>query len=317
MRTVLADEATEFAAVVERAVRRAGGFELVARAERGEPAADEVERAFAELGVWDLRARDGDVDAEVAAAVCRSAGRWALPYPVAERLAGHPAAGYDAVALATARGPRINLHRDGLRWLVSDGLTSTAPVTSVGEPLGTKLGSLVRDAEVGAWSEDADVAPLSHVFGCWVLLGMCETALDLTRQHLLDRHQFGKPLASFQALQFRLADTAAALQGFGELAKYTLWSVTTAQVGRAGDALALRLSALETAETVFRTAHQLHGAMGFCDEVPLSWLSRYSQPIRRLPWGRSETEVRLLQAIETVPFAGLFSSGDAGAILVQ
>ena len=33
---------------------------------------------------------------------------------------------------------------------------------------------------------------------------------------------------------------------------------------------------------MFRVAHQLHGAIGFCDEVPLSWLSRYSQPFRRL-----------------------------------
>jgi hypothetical protein len=54
----------------------------------------------------------------------------------------------------------------------------------------------------------------------------------------------------------------------------------------------------------------MHGAMGFCDEVPLSWLSRYSQPLRRLPWGRSETEARLLDAIEAVPFAGLFTAAD-------
>ena len=40
---------------------------------------------------------------------------------------------------------------------------------------------------------------------------------------------------------------------------------------------------------MFRVAHQLHGAIGFCDELPLSWLSRYSEPLRRLPLGRSAT----------------------------
>ena len=36
---------------------------------------------------------------------------------------------------------------------------------------------------------------------------------------------------------------------------------------------------------MFRVAHQLHGAIGFCDETTLSWVSRYSQPLRRLPFG--------------------------------
>ncbi len=33
------------------------------------------------------------------------------------------------------------------------------------------------------------------------------------------------------------------------------------------DALALRLAAIEAADVVFRVAHQLHGATGFCDET--------------------------------------------------
>ena len=43
------------------------------------------------------------------------------------------------------------------------------------------------------------------------------------------------------------------------------------------------MAAIEAAEVVFRVCHQLHGAVGFCDETTLSWLSRYSQPLRRLP----------------------------------
>src|SRR5260221_1140017 len=49
------------------------------------------------------------------------------------------------------------------------------------------------------------------------------------------------------------------------------------------DALVLRLAAVEAAETVFRVAHQLRGAIGFCDKTALSWLSRSSHPLRRLP----------------------------------
>ncbi|GHB60297.1 acyl-CoA dehydrogenase [Streptomyces umbrinus] len=47
----------------------------------------------------------------------------------------------------------------------------------------------------------------------WWLLGTGHTMLALARQHVLDRHQFGRPLASFQALRHRLAETLVALEG--------------------------------------------------------------------------------------------------------
>ena len=48
---------------------------------------------------------------------------------------------------------------------------------------------------------------------------------------------------------------------------------------------------------VFRVCHQLHGAVGFCDETTLSWLSRYSQPLRRLPFGLSATRDELTRRV--------------------
>ena len=61
---------------------------------------------------------------------------------------------------------------------------------------------------------------------------------------------------------------------------------------------------------VFRVGHQLHGATGFCDETTLSWVSRYSQPLRRLPFGLSATRERLTDRIGRHGLTGLF--GDAG-----
>ena len=78
------------------------------------------------------------------------------------------------------------------------------------------------------------------------------------------------------------------------------------------DALALRLAALEAADTVLRVSHQLHGAMGFCDESTLSWISRYSQPIRQLPWGLSGTIDQLARLAGREGIAGLFSSVRSG-----
>ena len=58
---------------------------------------------------------------------------------------------------------------------------------------------------------------------------------------------------------------------------------------------------------VFRVCHQLHGAVGFCDETTLSWLSRYSQPLRRLPFGLSVTRQQLTQRVGRRGLTGLFS----------
>ncbi|KMS75920.1 acyl-CoA dehydrogenase [Streptomyces viridochromogenes] len=46
----------------------------------------------------------------------------------------------------------------------------------------------------------------------WWLLGTGRAMLTLTREHVLDREQFGRPLASFQALRHRLAETYVALE---------------------------------------------------------------------------------------------------------
>lgn len=314
MNTQLSDDALEMERVVDTALRRAGGVDLARAAESATAVPAEVTGVLARMGLWDLRPRESVDDGEAAAAVCRAAGRVALPYPVAERFAADPDAGVDAVAVASGPAARVNLVAltPELRWAVSDGAGWRRPVLSAGRPLGTKLGPLVSDVELGGREAD-DSTQLALVLPCWTVLGMLETALAATRRHMLDRHQFDQPIASFQALQFRFADTTTAFQAFEELSKYTLWAVLTGQPGAAVDALACRVSALETAEAVFRTAHQMHGAMGFCDEVDLSWLSRFSQPLRRLPWGLSRTRERLLATMADVPFTGLYGDGLVGS----
>ena len=47
--------------------------------------------------------------------------------------------------------------------------------------------------------------------------------------------------------------------------------------------------------------------MGFCDETALSWLSRHSQPLRRLPFGLSATRDHLVRVAGRQGLSGLFS----------
>jgi alkylation response protein AidB-like acyl-CoA dehydrogenase len=147
---------------------------------------------------------------------------------------------------------------------------------------------------------------LGLVLPCWTLLGMLDRAMELVCSYVIEREQFGQPLARFQGVQFQLTDAEVERVGLEELAKYALWSVEEQSADALDDALALRLAALEAAERVLRVSHQLHGAIGFCDETVLSWISRQSVPIRRLPIGLSGTRAALARQLGRRGLRGIF-----------
>jgi 3-oxo-4-pregnene-20-carboxyl-CoA dehydrogenase alpha subunit len=325
----ISDEAVEYGRVARQALDAAGGDRLVQRAEQQPDRRESlVAPVLAELGAWDLDPRAGSDELEAAAALCCSSGWWAVPYPVADRLArptdidadglvvvakpaGSPGAGRPAPAaplggLAHRRWVAVTLdgrrHEATPRPLVSPPRKSAFVTRLDLRPLG--------DGD-GAGEADVDVA-LGLVLSCWTLLGMLDRAVDLTRAYVLDRRQFGQPLASFQGVQFQLTDAETERAGAEELAKYALWSIESRPDEAVDDALALRLAAIEAAEVVFRVAHQLHGAIGFCDETTLSWLSRHSQPLRRLPLGLSATLDRLTRRIGRQGLSGLFDTVGSG-----
>jgi Acyl-CoA dehydrogenase, C-terminal domain len=323
----LSAEAAEYGQQARRALEAAGGDRLVqlAETEPGRRAAL-VAPVLGELGAWDLDPRTSGAELEAAAALCRSAGYWAVPYPVAERL-GRPMdpadpAGLDVDGLLVVAdtAPAAAVAQLDLRWaaVTLDGRRSLAVARPAGEP--PRDSAFV--ARLDLWPADNDGngerdAALGLVLPCWTLLGMLDRALELTRAHVLTREQFGQRLAAFQGVQFQLTEAEVERAGIEILAMYALWSLTTSPASGSSsaldDALALRLAAVEAAEVVFRVAHQLHGAIGFCDETPLSWLSRYSQPLRRLPFGRSGTRTALTGRISRRGLPGLFGAGQDSA----
>jgi 3-oxo-4-pregnene-20-carboxyl-CoA dehydrogenase alpha subunit len=307
----LCDEAIEFGHSAQRALEAAGGDQLVQMAEN-EPARRQeiVPRVLGELGAWELDPRGSADELEAAAALCRSAGYWAVSYPVAERLCRPLDLDVDGLLVVSDLNPSGPVAALELRWaaVTLDGVRSRArPMPPIGTPRKTAF-------VTGLDLEDVDRADviepaLGLVLPCWTLLGMLDRAMQLTRAYVLERQQFGQPLASFQGVQFQLTDAEVERVGLEELAKYALWSVQTGRREVLNDALALRMAAIEAADTVFRVAHQLHGAIGFCDETTLSWISRYSVPLRRLPFGLSATRQELTRRLGRHGLCGLFDGG--------
>jgi hypothetical protein len=301
----LGDEAKEYGREALRAFEAAGGDQLVQQAEaKPETRESLVASVLSGLGAWELDVRTDADSLQAAAALCRSAGYWALPYPVAERLARPidlDVDGLVVVAQAAPEGPIAGLDNrwaavtlDGRRSSVV-GQSATGPAFAVGLEL-----AHIDDSGMG------DV-PLALVLPCWTLLGMLDRAIEMTVAYVGVRKQFGQPISAFQGVQFQLTDAEVERSGLEMLARYSLWSAGTAGPDAVNDALTLRLAAIEAAEIVFRVCHQLHGAVGFCDETTLSWLSRYSHAVRRLPLGLSATRDELTRRVDRRGLSGLFS----------
>lgn len=301
----LSEDAKEYGRQSLRAFEAAGGDQLVQQAEsKPEGRAALVEPVLAELGAFELDPRSDADGLEAAAALCRSAGYWALPYPVAERLSAPTGVEADGLVVVVDNRPSAPLAGLQNTWAAVTLAGQRSTVTG----LGPAAAGFVTELELSALDGEgaADVA-LGLVLPSWTLLGMLDRALELTIAHVSLRKQFGQTLSSFQGVQFQLTDAEVERSGVDILAKYALWSIATDRPEALDDALALRLAALEAAEVVFRVCHQLHGAVGFCDETTLSWLSRYSQPLRRLPFGLSATRDQLTRQVGRRGLAGLYA----------
>ncbi|HZM30224.1 MAG TPA: acyl-CoA dehydrogenase family protein [Acidimicrobiales bacterium] len=306
MNTDLAPEAVEYGLTARRAIEAAGGDELAQAAER-ESDRRVGDKVLDDLGAWDLDPRGSADELEAAAALCRAAGWWALPHPVAERLARPRDLDADALVVVAAPGPAGAVDGVDLRWVAVDldGRRSRATPRPADDPVRTSGFVAALDIAPVDDAGAGDLA-LGLVLPCWTLLGMLDRAMGLTSAYVQQRHQFGQPLSSFQGVQFQLTDAEVERVGLEELARYALWSLEAGRPDAIEDALALRLAAIEAADVVFRITHQLHGAIGFCDETTLSWLSRASQPLRRLPLGLSATRAALTARLGRQGLAGLF-----------
>lgn len=100
-------------------------------------------------------------------------------------------------------------------------------------------------------------------------IGAAQASLDHAIAHMRERKQFGKPLAAFQALQFRIADMVTEL----EAARLLLYKAAQMVTDKHPDAtqyaaMAKRL-ATDTGFDVVNQALQLHGGYGYLRDYPI------------------------------------------------
>lgn len=106
------------------------------------------------------------------------------------------------------------------------------------------------------------------------LVGIGEAVLDRTVEYTKLRHQFGRPIASFQAAQHLVANMHIALAAARLAAHSAVFWIARGQTATRQTAIA-RMHAAAAARLVTLDAHQLHGGIGYVTETDLHlWTER-------------------------------------------
>jgi acyl-CoA dehydrogenase len=126
-------------------------------------------------------------------------------------------------------------------------------------------GHLTLDAVPGVRVGDEDTLVRSEqiatVLVCATLIGLGEQATARAATYVSERHQFGRPIASFQGPLLRLADAHIDLEAMRVTLLRAAWCLDTARPAAAAVAVA-KWWAAEGAHRIISTAQHLHGGIG-------------------------------------------------------
>jgi short-chain 2-methylacyl-CoA dehydrogenase len=180
-----------------------------------------------------------------------------------------------------APGYEISPPMEKLGWRASDTRELSFKDTRV--PEGNLLGP--RGAGFKQFLEILDGGRISVAA---MGVGLAQGAYDLAYKYAQEREQFGKPIAKFQAVQFKLADMATEIEAGRNLVYKAAW---LKDEGRefAKEAAMAKLYTGELSHRVANSALQIHGGYGYMEESAISRLYR-DQKILEIGEGTNEVQ---------------------------
>jgi alkylation response protein AidB-like acyl-CoA dehydrogenase len=224
--------------------------------------------------------------AAVAVPLLRDIGSTALR----ERWLGAIASGNATVAIGLGASPLVLgaaaanllvLERDGEIHAVERSSTAIRPQPSIDGA--RRLASVIWTPSAATRIADGDTAKRivdaardsGAVATAAELLGLSRSMLETTVAYVKARHQFGKPIGSFQAIKHHLADAHVAIELAAPTVYRAAYSLAHVTADRSLHASMAKALASEAALVVARKALQCHGAIGYAFENDLQlWMKR-------------------------------------------
>jgi len=261
---------------VRAAARRFAQAEVLPRAEALAEAPDPaLEARLDELGFWGLTLAEGrggaGLDAMTYALAVSELAR--VSPSLAWRLALHAGPAHAALqttdlpleetAVASGRCSWGTLAPSG-RYVVVGTKAYDAPAHTAVETMGLSgLGDFTLGESV---AECEDASAWADLGASAVMVGAARGAVDAAVAYAQEREQFGRAIAKFQAIQWKLADGATLV----DAAELMTWRAAT----DLGHAAAARLMASRVSVEVCSEALQVHGGYGYTKEYPVERMLR-------------------------------------------
>lgn len=254
--------------------------------------ADDLWPGLAELGVLAMSAPDPiglDLGAVEQVLLLEACGRAAVPGPLVETVALLPAlAEHDpTLAEAVASGLARVALQDGDAYVdaaehaavfrVSGGVLSR--VTQPELVAQAALDGARRLSSIGGPAEplgDGTAVRRRAVLGtAATLLGLADTVVDSAVAYSKERNQFGKAIGSFQAVQHHLVDAALKLRFARPLVHQAAFGLDEGHPDVDLHVAMAKIYASEAATFACRKSLQVHGAIGYTEELDLHlWMKR-------------------------------------------
>jgi hypothetical protein len=108
-------------------------------------------------------------------------------------------------------------------------------------------------------------------------IGTAQQALNTATAYMREREQFGKPIATFQGLQFKLADMATELVAARQLVRLAAYKLDQDDPEKTAYCAMAKRFATDIGFQVCDAALQIHGGYGYIKEYPLE---RYFRDVR-------------------------------------
>jgi alkylation response protein AidB-like acyl-CoA dehydrogenase len=132
-------------------------------------------------------------------------------------------------------------------------------------------------------------------------LGSAKEAYELALKYAIERQQFGRPIADFQAIQFKLADMVVKIYTMEQIVYDCAKKVDRGENATLESSI-VKLYCTDAASEVIDEAIQIHGGMGFSRELPLERMYRDAR-VTRIFEGTNEIQRHVI-ASELLKGAG-------------
>jgi alkylation response protein AidB-like acyl-CoA dehydrogenase len=282
-------------------------------------------KLYVDAGWTELTDQENTVELAI---VCEELGRATDPTPFLATLTQYaPLASdrYDPQQAGAAVYSGVSAHRDAEGWVldgiarnVVDGdradrlavvteagvfLVDAAEVSSRRSPVFDPVLHVaevsfpgVRVADAARVHADAEKAHHLALTGMAItMVGACQRILDLALDHVKQRHQFGVPIGSFQAVQHKAVDMHVAIERARALSYFAALTIAADDPRRRMAAAMAKASAGECQSIVFRHGLQLFGAMGFTWENDLQFALKRAKAGELLLGGAAEHRARIAE----------------------